>query len=133
MIKGQCTCTAVTFQTSQKLTDIYMCHCTICRRFSGTNGMAVCIAHKDQFSYLSGQDHIATWQKPNSQWQGWFCRTCGSPLPGTNDDDHIFIPAGLITEGGDDLKVTHHLWTDSKANWDEIGDQGKCHHQQFTG
>ncbi|MBT8448473.1 MAG: GFA family protein, partial [Gammaproteobacteria bacterium] len=52
----------------------------------------------------------------------WFCPTCGSTLPGTNDTARMFVPAGAITEGGENLKVTAHIWTDSKAVWDKIGD-----------
>jgi hypothetical protein len=61
------------------------------------------------------------------QWQVWFCQVCGSPVPGINDESRMFVPAGLITEGGDDLRVSHHLYVDSKAHWDEIGGSGKQH------
>ncbi|NNJ72463.1 MAG: hypothetical protein HKP09_04700 [Enterobacterales bacterium] len=43
-------------------------------------------------------------------------------MPGTNDTARMFVPAGAITEGGENLKVTAHIWTDSKAVWDKIGD-----------
>jgi len=39
----------------------------------------------------------------------------------------MFVPAGLITEGGDDLTVVHHIGVDSKASWDEIADSGQQH------
>jgi len=45
----------------------------------------------------------------------------------------MFVPAGLITLGGDELKIAHHIWVDSKANWDEIGDKGKQHPFEFGG
>jgi hypothetical protein len=56
---------------------------------------------------------------------------CGSPLPGANDAARTFVPAGLILEGGERLKVAHHIWVGSKAAWDEIGDAGKQHHEAF--
>jgi hypothetical protein len=43
----------------------------------------------------------------------------------------MFVPAGSLTEGGDALRVTHHVWVGSKAVWDEIGDAGKQHAEQF--
>jgi hypothetical protein len=39
----------------------------------------------------------------------------------------MFVPAGLISEGGETLKVLHHIWVGSKAPWDEIGDAGQQH------
>jgi hypothetical protein len=41
------------------------------------------------------------------------------------------VPAGLISVGGDALKVVHHVWVDSKASWDEIGDAGRQHPEAF--
>ena len=45
----------------------------------------------------------------------------------------MFVPAGLITEGGEALEVAHHIYVDSRAAWDEIGDTGKQHADVFTG
>jgi hypothetical protein len=45
----------------------------------------------------------------------------------------MFVPAGLITEGGENLRVAHHIWVGSKAVWDEIGDTGKQHAEAFQG
>ncbi len=30
-------------------------------------------------------------------------------------------------ECGESLRVTHHIWVGSKADWDEIGDDGVQH------
>jgi hypothetical protein len=54
-------------------------------------------------------------------------------LPGANDESRMFVPAGLISDGADDLRVIHHIWVDSKAGWDEIGDRGKQHPEAFEG
>jgi hypothetical protein len=45
----------------------------------------------------------------------------------------MFVPAGLMTEGGERLTVKHHIWIDSKAIWDEIGDLGRQHREAFEG
>jgi hypothetical protein len=43
----------------------------------------------------------------------------------------MFVPAGLISAGGEALSVIHHVWVDSKAVWDEIGDAGQRHPEAF--
>lgn len=131
MIKGKCNCEAVTFEVSTELTDVYMCHCSICRKFTGNTGAAVVVVKNEDFRWLTGNDHIASWKKSDADWQAWFCKACGSPLPGKNSDSHMFIHAGLLPDGLN-LKVAHHIWVDSKADWDEIGDSGKLHPESFS-
>ena len=56
---------------------------------------------------------IYAWLQPDGGW-GW-------------------SNAGLITDGDKGLRVTHHIWVSSKADWDEIGDTGKQHPEAFNG
>ena len=89
------------------------------------------VVDKDDFRWISGEQEISTWAKPGHDWQIWFCRVCGSQVPGHNDQTRMFVPAGLITEGDDGLKVIHHIWVDSRAGWDEIGDSGRRHSKAY--
>jgi hypothetical protein len=127
MATGECNCGAVRYRIDSDLTDVIQCHCSICRRATGSSGIAVVLAPIDSFSWVAGQDHIATWRKPDADWQIWFCRICGSPVPGKNDATRMFVPASSLTEGGESLKVSDHIWVGSKARWDEIGDAGTQH------
>ncbi len=131
MAGGRCNCDAVVFEIDTDISDVYVCHCSICRKSTGSNGIPVIIIDNKAFRWLQGEDYIQTWKKSGSEWQTWFCRVCGSPLPGINDATRMFVPVGLITDGGKDLKVTHHLYVGSKAEWDEIGDAGKQHIEAF--
>jgi hypothetical protein len=131
MASGQCNCGAVQFEIDSSLSGVFVCHCSICRRYTGSNGIAVVLFPKDQFRWVRGQDVIATWRKPNGDWQAWFCSVCGSPVPGENDATRMFAPAGSISDGIDALKVIHHIWVGSKAAWDEIGDAGQQHIEGF--
>jgi len=131
MARGECNCGSVAFEIDSKLSDVYVCHCSICRRSSGANGMAVVVVDNDRFRWTGGEELVTHWQKPGTEWEKWFCRICGSPVPGRNDDSRMFVPAALITEGGESLRVAHHIWVDSKAVWDEIGDAGRQHREAF--
>ena len=133
MASGACNCGAVSFEIKTKISDVYVCHCSICRRTTGSNGIAVVVVGNDHFAWTGGEDLIKCWTKPGTDRQSWFCQECGSPLPGINDESRMFIPAGLITEGGDELRVAHHIYVDSRAAWDVIGDSGKQHPEAFSG
>nr|WP_227008421.1 GFA family protein [Pseudoalteromonas luteoviolacea] len=105
-----------------------MCHCSICRRATGTNGVAVMIANRADFKWLKGKEKVKYWHKPSHDWVCSFCEECGSSLPGQNDEQRMYIPVGLIDNIYlDGVRVAHHLWVDSKASWDDIGDDGEQH------
>ena len=53
-------------------------------------------------------------------------------VPGHNDAERMFIPAGTLSEGGEALRVEHHIWVNSRAAWDVIGDNGKRHSEAFV-
>lgn len=133
MALGECNCGSVAFEISSDLSGVFVCHCSICRRSTGSNGIAVVIVNNDAFRWIRGEELITCWKKPDADWQTWFCRTCGSPVPGINDESRMFVPAGTISEGGESLRVIHHIWVDSKAVWDEIGDAGRQHLKAFEG
>jgi len=132
-MRGQCSCGEVAFEIDADVSGVYFCHCSRCRRATGSNGIAVVVVDKGAFHWTRGEERIATWTMPGTDWQKWFCPTCGSPLPGDNDPARMFIPAGLLDEGAEALVVIHHLWVDSRASWDEIGDGGKQHPTAFEG
>lgn len=131
MALGECNCGSIRFEISANLSDVFVCHCSICRRATGSNGIAVVVIENSDFRWIRGEDQVTSWEKPDADWQISFCRICGSPVPGTNDESRMFVPAGLITDGGDFLTVKHHIWVDSKAVWDEIGDSGRQHRKAF--
>ena len=131
MAKGQCNCGAIAFEIATEIADVYVCHCSICRRATGSNGIAVVVVDNDVFRWTRGESLISNWKKPDADWAMWFCRVCGSPVPGMNDEARMFVPAGLITEGGESLNVAHHLYADSMAPWDEIGDDGCIHREGY--
>ena len=133
MASGACNCGVISFRISADLSDVIICHCSICRRATGSNGIAVLVVNNDTFEWTSGEEFITSWKKPGADWEMLFCRRCGSPVPGANDEMRTFVPAGLISDGGENLKVAHHIWVDSRAAWDELGKCGRRHPEAFEG
>lgn len=131
MTTGQCNCGSVRFEIALPPAGVYICHCSICRRATGSNGIAVVVVPNEAFRWTSGQEHITQWTKPGSAWETWFCRICGSRVPGRNDLARMFVPAGLLPSEAGALRVIHHIWVGSKAGWDVIGDDGKQHMEGY--
>jgi hypothetical protein len=133
MAKGECNCGSVAFEISKEISDVYICHCSICRRSTGSGAIAVVVVENTVFSWTRGQELINCWKKPNHDWHTYFCQNCGSSLPGANDDERMYVPVGLIIQGAENLKVSHHLWVGSKASWEDISESGKQHREGFEG
>lgn len=131
-LTGGCLCEAVRFEIDEPAAGIYVCHCSLCRRSTGANGIAVVIVPNERFRWLSGEDAIVAWTRPGTQWETFFCRTCGSKVPGRNDEARMFVPAGILDDAGA-MKVIHHLFVGSKAPWDVIGDAGAQHDERIGG
>ena len=131
MTNGECNCGEVAYEVQQELSDVYICHCSICRRSTGSGGIAVAIVPKDKFRWTKGEADIKCWAKPGHDWHTSFCGNCGSTLPGENDPSNVYVPVGTLTRGYENLKVVHHMWVSSKGSWEEFGDLGKRHPEGF--
>lgn len=127
MASGECNCGVVSYSVNADLTDVFLCHCSICRKSTGSGGIAVVLVEHAKFTWISGKDSIVKWSKPNHDWHTYFCKICGSALPGENDSTQMYIPVGTLSSGHENLQVAHHLFTRSKANWEAIGDAGVQH------
>lgn len=132
MATGECHCGAVAYRIDAELTDVFICHCSLCRRSTGSGGIAVVVVDKNAFAWTRGEDEVRTWVKPGHDWATSFCRHCGSTLPGVNDEARMYVPVGTLTSGGEKLAVAHHIHVSSKANWEAIGDAGSQHAGPFV-
>ncbi len=131
MSHGECFCGAVTFEVAGPVTDIYQCHCSLCRRARGSACISMCLASARDFSWISGEDQIRVFSKGN--YRSTFCQNCGSPVPHCDPEETTYwIPAGLIDpQQLPDIKVGAHVYVASKAHWDKIGDTGIQYPKDF--
>jgi len=133
MASGACNCGAISFRIDADLLDVIVCHCSICRRATGRNGIVVLVVDNESLEWTGGKELVTSWKKPDADWEMSFCRRCGSPVLGVNDGTRTFVPAGLISDGGENLKVAHRIWAGSRATWDELGHCGRRHPEAFEG
>ena len=127
-LNGSCLCSAVSFAIDGKVTDIYQCHCSVCRKATGSSGISVFLASGACFRWLSGESNIRLYVTESG-----FCTTCGSRLPDPNPEGTTFwVPAGLMDDRDLGVKVGAHIFVGSKAAWDAIGDDGVLHDHHFS-
>jgi hypothetical protein len=121
---GKCLCGTVEFELSGDIPNLYQCHCSLCRKVTGSSANAAFRIACDQFVWKKGSENIAEFVSQGG-FKSHFCTTCGSPLPNlTANDSAYWVPVGLLEEA-DQLAVVAHLFVGSKAAWDVIADSGE--------
>lgn len=117
-MNGQCLCGAVKFEVIGEIPNLYQCHCSECRKSTGSSANAATFVHADSFQWIKGEDKISSFRK-DTGYRNDFCSKCGSPVPNPlRDTNKIWVPAGLLEETGD-LKVVIHLYVNSQASWEK--------------
>lgn len=117
-IHGSCLCGTVTFAVDPPFGKMVHCHCSRCRKGTGTGHATNLFAGPDQIHWLSGEDAISRYELPTAKRFGkWFCSRCGSPLPRvTRDGKALVIPAGSLDEVPP-VAPTGRIFWDSRAPW----------------
>src|SRR5712664_2606024 len=101
MIKGSCLCGGVRFEIEQAAGPLELCHCSRCRKVSGSAFLAGLYVRTKDFRITDGVELINTFEAPILRtpppYRTYFCRRCGSPLPNPHPQSETMeIPAGLL-------------------------------------
>lgn len=122
-MRGECLCGEVTFEIKGELPNLYQCHCSLCRKATGSAANAATFVDEQSFQWMSGQSNIRSFQKPTG-YRSDFCTVCGSPVPNKlRGTDLIWVPAGLL-DGDMASQVSVHLHLSSSAPWAQ--EAGSC-------
>lgn len=125
MIRGSCLCGGVRFEIDRAVGPFELCHCSRCRKVSGSAFVAGLGVRGEDFRLLSGAELIRTYEAPILErppaYRTSFCSRCGSPVPGPIS--HWFeIPAGLLDDDPD-VRPDRHIFVERKSGWFEITDE----------
>lgn len=122
--QGQCLCGTVKFTLKGNSFGLYQCHCSECRKITGSNANSSVIVPEDSFSWLEGKEKISSYIH-SSGYRSDFCSTCGSPTPNKMSNKHLFwVPAGTLNQNAH-MEVKAHLCLNSIATWDASPQEGK--------
>jgi hypothetical protein len=115
---GGCLCGAVRYEISGEIRSFFHCHCTRCRKSSGTGHASNVLVNPQSASWTAGESLIRSYPVPGAKrFRTVFCSQCGSPLPRIAPDLSIaVIPAGSLDDSGD-LAATARIFWASRAPW----------------
>lgn len=121
MIRGACLCGRVAYEIDGKISPIWLCHCSKCRRATGSAFHASAVCSPEIFRWTSGEGEVQEYAD-SPGYKTRFCRTCGSPVPSFLENRGlVFLHVGGL-DGDPGRTVVHHIFVGSKAAWFEIGD-----------
>jgi len=120
-MKGSCFCGEVRFEIMLEKAEAYHCHCSICRKVTGSKFNTAFTLSADNFKWTGTTDGIKRYQKNATGFSNYFCSNCGCTVPNRYQEINFWVPAGLIDDE-DCIKVTQHIFVGSKASWDLIQD-----------
>jgi hypothetical protein len=106
---GGCSCGAVRFQVHGEPVRVGLCHCTTCRKETGSVFMAFAIWPKDRFESTG---ETRSWENRH------FCPACGSRLFDASDGDvEVEIKLGALDLAPTDLTPSYETWTKRREHW----------------
>jgi len=120
MYKGSCLCAEVHVDIEPPIESIIHCHCSKCRKNSGTAYSTNGFVLKQHFHILKGADMLSRYETAPGKCR-YFCSKCGSPIYSTSDTtpDYIRLRLGILDSDISERPSSHNFVT-SKANWEEL-------------
>ncbi|MFD2180386.1 GFA family protein [Veronia pacifica] len=124
MLKGSCLCGKITIEVPDEFEYMGNCHCSECRKFTGSDYSSVGGISSEKFRYITGESIARTYRK-SEETELVFCGECGSSLYSrkrTGGKHNIRLG---ILDSVPSHKPSFHIHTASRASWSEITDNLK--------
>ena len=102
---------------------IYHCHCTRCRKATGTGHASNLLVKPGTMKWTKGEELIKAYKIPEAKrFTSRFCSNCGSQVPRyVKETDFFVIPAGSL-DSEPTIKPQARIFWDSRASWSCGGD-----------
>lgn len=117
-ITGSCLCGAVQYELTGHLGIFQYCHCSRCRKFTGSAHASNLLVKPDQFRWLRGEDRVRHYLPPHTRhFATAFCDCCGSSMPWrAKTGKAVVVPAGTLDEAPD-IQPSQNVFCASRASW----------------
>ena len=109
-MKGSCLCGVVKVSTASNNNEVGACHCSMCRKWSGSSLLVIDCGSEVSFS---GAENIGIYQ--SSEWaERGFCQKCGSHLfYRLKQNKQYYIPVGIF-DNSPELVFEHQIFIEEK-------------------
>ncbi len=117
-VTGKCLCGKVSYELSGNMGIFQYCHCSRCRKFTGSAHAANLLVAVDQFRWLSGEEQVGRFEpKEAKHFATSFCRSCGSSMPWLAQSGRaVVVPAGTL-DSDPQIRPMQNIFWGSRASW----------------
>ena len=122
MYHGSCLCRNVRYEVTGEIGAFGYCHCTSCRKASGTAHAANAPVARSNFRLLGGSDTLREFESSPGKLR-CFCSRCGSPLYAylASTPEVLRIRLGSL-DTPFAKQPQAHTWVSDKAPWEPLND-----------
>ena len=120
MLTGQCFCGAVHYAVADEFGYAANCHCSDCRRTTGSAFKPFAGIERDKLTITKGADNLMIFGEEDGN--NTHCKLCGSLLYSVvRDGAFVHVAMGTLVDAPT-IRPTHHIFVGSKAPWFTITD-----------
>ena len=117
---GRCLCGAVEYRVADQFLYAANCHCSNCRRTTGSAFKPFAGIERDKLSVSKGEDGLMIFGEENGH--DVHCRVCGSLLYSVvRDGAYVHVAMGTLVDDPS-IRPAEHIFVGSKAPWFTITD-----------
>ena len=117
---GKCFCSAVEYSVADEFSYAANCHCSQCRRTTGSAFKAFAGIEREKLQVIKGQDNLLV--VGDEQGHDAHCKTCGSLLYSVvRNGAFVHVAMGTLIDDPT-IRPTKHIFVGSKAPWFTITD-----------
>jgi hypothetical protein len=122
-LAGGCLCGGVRFEVTAPFRRANHCHCSRCRKHSGTFGLTQGRVPREGFRLVQGEELLRVYDPGGAVKV--FCSQCGSSLFGGTwpKGPEVSIRLGAL-DGDPGIRPQYHSYVGSRAPWDVLYDDG---------
>jgi hypothetical protein len=122
-LAGSCLCGAVRYELSGRPVWSHNCHCSRCRKTSGSAFASNLFFGIDALEWSRGKEHLRSFKPADAErFTHVFCGRCGSTLPFLNEARGLVgVPMGSL-DADPRYEPRAHIFVGSKAPWFTIAD-----------
>lgn len=120
MYKGSCLCGQVKIKITGAIDSIIHCHCSKCRKSSGTAFATNGFVLTEHFEITDGKKLLSNYEASPGKFRH-FCSVCASPIYSANQSSakYVRLRLGILDSDIAERPISHNFVT-SKANWENL-------------
>src|SRR6476659_1244222 len=120
MLAGECLCRAVRYTVADAFLYAMNCHCSNCRRTTGSAFKPFAGIERDKLVLTEGADGLLIYVTPDAN--DTHCRRCGSLLYSVvRSGAYVHVAMGTLVDEPT-IRPSRHIFVGSKAPWFTITD-----------